>query len=119
MKSLLAASLWLSTASLALAQAPGKWPPDSLVNTQFFPHATPVIQIVGQMRNIAAGLGVRCTYCHVGDDASSLAQIDFASDQKRTKLVARQMLRMVQEINHRLDTIPARPTPGVVVSCNT
>jgi Photosynthetic reaction centre cytochrome C subunit len=101
------------------SQAPGKWPPDSLVNTQVIPRTTPVVEVWGTMRNIAFGLGVQCTFCHVGTDSAPLAQIDFASDQKRTKLVARQMLRMVQEINRRLDTIPSRPSPAVVVNCTT
>jgi hypothetical protein len=35
------------------------------------------------------------------------------------KLVARQMMRMVEEINHRLDTIPERPDSTVVVTCRT
>src|SRR5215210_7547390 len=75
-------------------QAPGKWPPDSLVNTQVIPRATPPVQVWGQMRNIAFGLGVGCTFCHVGPDKAPLAEIDFASDDKRNKLVARQMMRM-------------------------
>jgi len=109
----------LATSALA-AQAPGKWPPDSLINTKIFPHNTPVIQVIGQMRNFAGFLGVRCTYCHVGEEGKPLETVDFASDQKRTKLVARQMMTMVAEINHRLDTLPGgRGTPPVSVSCNT
>lgn len=105
--------------SSALAQGAGRFPPDSLRNTQVIPHATPVIQVVGQMRNIAAALGVSCVYCHAGTEDTPMEAVDWASDAKRTKLVARQMMRMVQEINHRLDTIPGRPTPGVAVNCAT
>jgi hypothetical protein len=102
------------------AQASGKWPPDSLVNTQVIPRGTPVQDVVGQMRNIASGLGVRCVFCHVGTEGMRPEQIDFPSDDKRTKLVARQMLRMVQEINRRLDTIPGRSAEtGLRVSCAT
>jgi tetratricopeptide (TPR) repeat protein len=71
------------------------------------------------MRSISAALGVQCQFCHVGDSSASLAQIDFASDLKRNKIVARHMLRMVQEINGRIDSIPARGRPPVVVTCNT
>jgi len=101
------------------AQAPGKWPPDSLINTKVIPHDTPVMQVVGTMRNFAGGLGVRCSFCHVGEEGKPLDTYDFALDKKRTKLVARQMMRMVEEINRRLDTIPERTTPGVQVTCNT
>jgi len=119
-RALLAAALPAIAGCLPLsAQAPGHWPPDSLINTQVIARNTPVQQVVGQMRNIAGALGVRCQYCHVGQEGMPLAQFDFASDQKRTKLVARQMLRMVQEINRRLDTIPERPASAVQVSCST
>ena len=111
------ALVFLSTA--AGAQAPGTFPPDSLVNTKVIPHATPVIQVVGMMRNIAGDLGVRCQFCHVGKEGVPLSQFDFASDDKRTKLVARQMMLMLQEINRRLDTIPARPSPGLPATCAT
>ena len=100
-------------------QAPGKFPPDSLVNTKVIPRSTPVIQVVGAMRNFTSALGVRCPFCHVGIEGMPLDSFDFASDQKRTKLVARQMMLMVGEINRRLDTIPGRTTPGLQVTCAT
>jgi tetratricopeptide (TPR) repeat protein len=101
------------------AQPPGHWPPDSLINTHVIPRTTPVMQVVGQMRNFAFGLGVRCQFCHVGEEGLALEKFDFAVDEKRTKLVARQMMRMVQEINQRLDTIPGRVNPPVQVTCAT
>ena len=107
----------LSTA--AAAQAPRKWPPDSLINTHVIPRSTPVMQVVGMMRDFAGGLGVRCQYCHVGQEGMPLEQFDFAVDDKRTKLVARQMMRMTQEINRRLDTLPGRTSPGLAVTCAT
>lgn len=95
------------TAPAALApQAPGRWPPDSLINVKIVPKNTPVMQVVGMMRNVAGALGVRCQFCHVGQEGMPLAQFDFAKDEKRTKLTARQMMRMVEEINRRLDTLP-------------
>ena len=108
----------LVCASTASAQAPGHWPPDSLINTQVIPHNTAVIDVVGQMRNFASALGVRCQFCHVGQEGQPLDQFDFAKDEKRTKLVARQMMRMVQEINRRIDTLPA-PTENLTVNCAT
>lgn len=105
--------------AILAAQASGKWPPDSLVNVKVFPKKTPVVQVVGTMRNFAGGLGVRCTFCHEGEEGQPLEKYDFPSDKKRTKLVARQMMRMVEEINARLDTIPSRPTPKVEVTCRT
>ena len=103
------------------AQAPGKFPPDSLINVKVIPKSTPVMQVIGMMRNFAGGLGVRCQFCHVGQEGQPLAQFDFAKDEKRTKLTARQMMRMVEEINHRLDTLPEHEnmTSHVEVTCMT
>ena len=105
-KSLLLAAGLVCTAGPVAAQAPSHFPPDSLINVKVIPRTTPVIQVVGMMRNFAGALGVRCHYCHVGQEGQPLAQFDFAKDEKRTKLTARQMMRMVEEINRRLDTLP-------------
>lgn len=113
-----AVALLLMSAPLP-GQAPGKWPPDSLVNLRVIPKNTPVMQVVGMMRNITGDLGVRCQFCHVGEEGQPLERFDFASDQKRTKAVARQMMLMVREINGRLDTLPDRPTPLLQVTCGT
>lgn len=119
MRSFLVGLTIVAIPAATLAQAAGRFPPDSLVNVKVFPRTTPVIEVVGAMRNFAFGLGVRCQFCHVGEEGMPLERFDFPSDEKRTKLVARQMMRMVQEINHRLDTIPGRATNGLQVTCAT
>jgi hypothetical protein len=111
--------LILACASQASAQPAGKFPPDSLINTQVIPRTTPVIQVIGTMRNFAGDLGVRCQFCHIGREGQPLEQFDFASDEKRNKIVARQMMRMVAEVNRRLDTIPERGRPNVIATCAT
>ena len=118
------ALLVVSCAALAprlSAQAPGHWPPDSLINTKVIPHGTPVMQVVGTMRNFTFALGVRCQFCHVGEEGMPLEQFDFAKDERPTKLVARQMMRMVEEINRRLDTLPHHDHDGapLQVTCAT
>ena len=109
----------LAGPSSAQAQAAGKFPPDSLVNLKVIPKDTPVREVIGIMRGFSIGLGVRCQYCHVGEEGKPLATFDFVSDEKRTKKVARQMLAMVSEIDQRIDTIPDRPRPEVAVTCRT
>lgn len=116
--SLVAFALLLAPPAL-FSQAPGRWPPDSLVNVQVFPRTTPVMEVIGAMRNATFALGVRCQFCHVGEEGMPLERFDFANDEKRTKLVARQMMRLVQEINRRLDTLPGRAASGLEVSCAT
>ena len=103
----------------AAAQAPGKFPPDSLVNTKVFPHNTPVTEVLGAMRNFTTALGVRCGFCHVGKEGAPISSYDFPSDEKRTKRTARQMMLMVAEVNRRLDTLPERKNPGLSATCNT
>lgn len=103
----------------AVAAQAGKFPPDSLINVKVFAKSTPVPQVLGAMRNIAVGLGVRCHFCHAGEEGTPFDKTDFASDERRSKKVARQMMRMVQEINARLDTIPERPSAKVEVTCRT
>ena len=109
----------LIVAQLSQAQPAGKFPPDSLVNTRVIPRSTPVSQVTGMMRNFAAELGVRCQYCHAGEEGLPLERFDFASDEKRTKLVAREMMRMVQDVNRRLDSLPGRGANGLQVTCVT
>jgi hypothetical protein len=106
-------------ADIAVAQAPSKFPPDSLVNTKVIPHKTPVTEVLGMMRNFTSDLGVRCMYCHVGKEGAPLTTYDFPSDEKRTKLVARQMMLMLAEVNRRIDTLPERPKPELVATCAT
>jgi len=113
------AMILIASAATVAAQPAGKFPPDSLINTQVIPRTTPVIQVIGTMRSFAGELGVRCQFCHVGREGQPLEQFDFASDEKRNKLVARQMMRMVAEVNRRLDTIPDRGRPNVVATCST
>ena len=109
----------LLVAGAASAQAPGKFPPDSLVNTKVIPHKTPVTEVLGMMRNFTTDLGVRCPFCHVGTEGAPIASFDFPNDEKRTKLVARQMMLMLAEVNRRVDTLPGRQSPGLVATCAT
>ncbi len=110
----------LALAAVCLpAQAPAKFPPDSLVNTKVIPKSTPVLQVIGTMRNFTFDLGVRCQFCHVGEEGQPLTQFNFVSDEKRTKLVARQMMLLVQEANRRIDTVPGHQPDDPQVTCAT
>src|SRR3954465_3858348 len=111
--------LWFLGVASAGAQTPAHFPPDSLVNVHVIPRSTPVINVIGAMRNFTGDLGVRCQFCHVGREGQPLDQFDFASDEKRTKLVARQMMLMVQEINRRVDTLPRGGGAALQVTCGT
>ena len=75
-------------------------------------------ELVGIMRQYAGALGVRCNYCHLGDDPNDFTGYDFASDERDPKVVARGMMEMVDQINEHL--LPAAGRGGdVVVGCKT
>lgn len=81
------------------------------------------ILTVRQLRPVMGGftraLGVRCSHCHVGEEGASLATYDFPSDEKQTKLTARVMLRMLGDINQRLNTIEPSGDQAVNMWCHT
>jgi len=73
--------------------------PEKFTNLQYFPKTISRDELVGVMRGFSLNLGVRCVYCHAGEDSPDLRKINFASDEKDTKKAARAMLRMVDSIN--------------------
>lgn len=76
-------------------------------NLQVLPKDWTGRQVVERvMRNWTAALGVRCPHCHVGQEGQPLSGFDFASDAKPEKQRAREMYRMLQEINLRLASMP-------------
>src|SRR2546430_7140027 len=50
-RSLVLLAVLAAPAALA-AQAPGHFPPDSLINVKVIPKNTPVVQVIGMMRNM-------------------------------------------------------------------
>jgi hypothetical protein len=56
-------------------------------------------ELIDTMKKFAGSLGVRCNYCHVGEEGKPLNTYDFASDEKPAKQNARLMMEMVRQIN--------------------
>jgi hypothetical protein len=67
-------------------------------NLKVFPQNIPREQLLAAMRGFSRGLGVRCNFCHAAAPAPS-EELDFASDEKGEKEIARAMLRMTMRIN--------------------
>ena len=110
----------LILAGAASLSGQGKFPPDSFTNLKVLPKNIAPRELLSTMRGFALGLGVRCTYCHVGEEGQPLSTYKFASDDKRPKRVARVMIDMVNHINEEhLADVPDRPTPHIVVRCET
>src|SRR4029077_16867985 len=55
------------------------------------PNGTPADQVIESMHQIRAALGVSCEFCHEDPDR--------AADTKKPKETARDMMRMVMDIN--------------------
>jgi len=92
---LLVATMVCLTGIAVRAQAP---PP--MTNLQVWPPDTPREQVMQTMRAFNESLGVECDYCHVAD---------MASDEKREKRVARQMILLRDAINVMLGAIVDKP----------
>jgi hypothetical protein len=74
-------------------------------------------ELIGIMGGFTRALGVRCTYCHVGEPGK---EPDFARDDKPAKLEARVMMKMVQDVNDRyLADLAHRADPPIRVECFT
>jgi len=68
-------------------------------NLKVLPQDIPGPQLLSTMKFFSQSLGVRCQFCHVGEEGKPLSTFDFASDAKREKQTARKMLAMVYRIN--------------------
>jgi tetratricopeptide (TPR) repeat protein len=108
-------SLLLVVAGAAKAQAQL---PDSFTNLKVLAPGISHEDLVSTMKGFTRGLGVRCSFCHVGDDAKGWGSFDFKSDEKAPKQTARTMMSMVQDINQKqLASLSARE--GIKVQCVT
>jgi tetratricopeptide (TPR) repeat protein len=108
----------LMAAALALGARADAQIPATFKNLQVLPKDVSRAELVQTMRSMATDLGVRCAHCHVGPD--DLQGMDFATDEKRAKQVARVMLKMVRSINADfIDTVPAGAGARQMVTCIT
>ncbi|MDR3713613.1 MAG: c-type cytochrome [Puia sp.] len=65
------------------------------------------------------GLGVACNFCHAPEKDS--VHLDFASDAKPEKEIARAMMRMTLAVNKKFFSIrrPLLGDPSLGITCNT
>jgi len=70
----------------------------------------PESQLIPVMNFFAASMGRRCNYCHVNNQG----QWDYASDTKPEKTAAREMIKLVLDINKTTERLKLDP-----VSCYT
>jgi tetratricopeptide (TPR) repeat protein len=108
----------LTVAAVTLAAPAAGQIPQRFENLQVLPKDIARDSLLSIMRGFSFALGVRCVHCHVGEDSPTLAGVDFKSDDRAPKRTAREMLRMVADINTRLAALPPREAP-LQVRCMT
>jgi hypothetical protein len=74
-------------------------------------------ELINTMRNFSRSLGTRCEHCHVQTATTPREQMDFASDAKPEKNVARTMMLMTRNIN--TNYISKVDEHGMMVGCGT
>ncbi len=107
---------------LAAASSEGgqKFPPETFVNLQVIPSDAKPDVVITAMKNFTLSLGVRCQYCHIGEEGLPLDTFDFVSDAKPQKQTARLMIRLAGEINGQLTkAMLDAPAKGYQVTCFT
>jgi hypothetical protein len=119
-----ALSIVALAATMAPAQAPAGGgqrgtPPPEPHNLQVLPKTMTTAQILPIMRNFSAALGTNCGYCHVWT-APGEPTNDYAADTKPTKLVARAMLQIANDVNEKLAANIKKPADQLTrVQCMT
>lgn len=58
-------------------------------------------QLDEYMHKFTQALGVRCNYCHVGEDGKPFSEWDFAADTKAPKETTRLMMQMTGDLNQK------------------
>ena len=112
------AALFMIVPFISQAQDQWQWP-DRPKNIQVMPKDWTGKRLSPVMRGFTAALGVRCTYCHVGEEGKPLTTYDFASDQNPNKGRAREMYLMLADINGHLKKLQPSGDKRVNMWCNT
>ena len=100
------------------AQESWSWP-EKPKNIQVLPKEWPGKRLQPVMVGFTRALGVRCSYCHKGEEGKPLSTYDFASDENPNKDRAREMLRMLGDISDHLQKIQPSGDKRVNMWCHT
>jgi len=99
----------------AQAPAPANNFPQTFTNLQVWPKDTSPAVIQQFMNAFGDSLGITCDYCHV---KRADGKFDFASDDKREKVVARRMILLRDSINVELPAIVGKRAGAGTTSVN-
>lgn len=118
-RALALASAGLFVATAARPQQPSWHWPDKAKNLQVLPKDCDAEKLQAIMKGFTRSLGVRCTHCHVGTEGQPLSTYDFVSDRNPNKDRAREMYRMLGDINAHLKKISPSGDQRVNMWCGT
>jgi tetratricopeptide (TPR) repeat protein len=124
MKSALAVRLTSTLCLILMCSVVGRaqdtwtWP-EKPKNLQVLPKDWPGSRLRPVMVGFTRALGVRCSYCHKGEEGKPLSTYDFASDDNPNKNRAREMLRMLNVIEEHLKKIEPSGDKRVNMWCHT
>ena len=111
--------LLLVVISAVLSAQQWKWP-DKLKNARVLSLDITAEQLHETMDGYRDALGVRCNFCHVGEDGKPFSEFDFVSDQLPMKNIAREMVRLTNSINTTIkDVFKGGTEVPVEVTCST
>lgn len=113
----------LVASCLTLPAAAQRWEwPENPENLKVLPEDIAPEQLRAVMTGFTGALGVRCHHCHVGEEGQPFTEWDFASDEKPEKDIARDMMRMVSDINGEyladIEDLPEDPVQVRCVTCH-
>src|SRR5246127_4276934 len=112
--------LWLAVFSSLLGHAQDTWTwPEKPQNLKVLPKDWPGSRLRPVMVGFTRALGVRCSYCHKGEEGKPLSTYDFASDENPNKNRAREMYRMLGDISDHLKKIEPSGDKRVNMWCHT
>ena len=111
--------LYLAGFSSLPVRAQDTWTwPEKPKNLQVLPKDWPGSRLRPVMVGFTRALGVRCSYCHKGEEGKPLSTYDFASDENPNKNRAREMYRMLGEIDDHLKKIEPSGDKRVNMWCH-
>lgn len=114
LRRLVAVGFLMAVAASVAAQQPS----GQAKNLKVLPKDMSHDDIVKVMGGFTRALGVRCAYCHVAEPGKPIR--DFSLDDKPTKLKARVMMQMTQDLNDKyLANLTNRADPPIRVQCAT
>ena len=102
----------------ASVRAQGVWE-RPMENLQVLPEDSSPERVRAVMFAFTGALGVRCSHCHDDSQGGGFNNMDFASDAKPEKDIARAMMRMSQSINATVAEAVPGDTETVSVNCTT